>query len=101
MDLKKDLFSLIRHLGKPTMFLTKSANEIKCPDLLSTLHRINDLYKVITVQVAMVDLDPETQHSSKRRSRHLIYIFPQTFQHHHGYAADHVSPQSVRQVPRA
>jgi hypothetical protein len=29
MDRKKDLFVLIRHLGKPTMFLTMSANEIK------------------------------------------------------------------------
>jgi hypothetical protein len=57
MDGKQDLFSLIRQLGKPMMFLTMSANEIKWPHLMSTLHRINDLYKFINVQDPMVDFD--------------------------------------------
>jgi hypothetical protein len=38
-DRKKDLCALIRQLGKPTMILTMSANEIKRPHLLSTYSR--------------------------------------------------------------
>jgi hypothetical protein len=49
MYCKKDLFALIRQLDKPTMFMTMSANEIKWPHLLLTLHRINDLYKDLKV----------------------------------------------------
>lgn len=37
---KRDLFAMLRQLGKPTIFLTFSANEIQWPHLLSTLHRL-------------------------------------------------------------
>ena len=37
---KNDLFAMIRMLGKPTIFLTMSANEIGWPELLRTLHRL-------------------------------------------------------------
>lgn len=37
---KKDLFAMIRQLGKPTAFMTLSANEIGWPDLLKLLHTL-------------------------------------------------------------
>ena len=37
---KKELFSMIRQLGKPTCFLTMSANETRWSDLLNLLHRL-------------------------------------------------------------
>lgn len=37
---KKDLFAMIRQLGKPTVFLTMSANEISWKWLLKTLHKL-------------------------------------------------------------
>lgn len=39
-DRKRDLFAMIRQLGKPTIFLTMSPNEIGWNDLLKTLHRL-------------------------------------------------------------
>lgn len=39
---KKDLFSMIRQLGKPTIFLTLSANEIGWTSLLYTLYRLKN-----------------------------------------------------------
>ncbi|XP_062713898.1 uncharacterized protein LOC115261586 [Aedes albopictus] len=41
---KKDLFAMMRQLGKPTMFLTLSANEMKWPHLLNLLHRLAEGY---------------------------------------------------------
>ncbi|XP_029708282.2 uncharacterized protein LOC109400233 [Aedes albopictus] len=38
---KRDLFAMIRQLGKPTMFLTLSASETKWPLLLETLQRLS------------------------------------------------------------
>lgn len=38
---RKDLFAMIRQLGKPTVFLTLSANEINWLNLLATLQRLN------------------------------------------------------------
>jgi hypothetical protein len=43
MDRKKYLFAMMRQLGKPTMFLTMSANEIRWPKLIKTLHRLNEM----------------------------------------------------------
>ncbi|XP_053596141.1 uncharacterized protein LOC103578666 [Microplitis demolitor] len=40
MDRKKDLFAMIRQFGKPTVFLTVSANEIGWNDLLQTLYKL-------------------------------------------------------------
>lgn len=37
---KRDLFAMIRQLGKPTMFLTLSASETKWPHLLQTLQKL-------------------------------------------------------------
>ncbi|XP_065077679.1 uncharacterized protein LOC135700938 [Ochlerotatus camptorhynchus] len=39
---KRDLFAMIRQLGKPTMFLTLSASETKWTHLLQTLQRLSD-----------------------------------------------------------
>ncbi|XP_065093456.1 uncharacterized protein LOC135714112 [Ochlerotatus camptorhynchus] len=39
---KRDLFAMMRQLGKPTMFLTLSANEMKWPHLLKLLHRLSE-----------------------------------------------------------
>ncbi|XP_071576363.1 uncharacterized protein [Temnothorax nylanderi] len=38
---KKDLFAMIRQIGKPTMFLTISANEIRWPHLLKILYKLS------------------------------------------------------------
>ncbi|XP_062538206.1 uncharacterized protein LOC134206494 [Armigeres subalbatus] len=38
---KRDVFAMIRQLGKPTMFLTMSANEIRWPHLLSILRKLS------------------------------------------------------------
>lgn len=39
---KKDLFAMIRQLGKPTVFLTVSANEIGWPWLLQTIYKLKN-----------------------------------------------------------
>jgi hypothetical protein len=39
---KRDLFAMIRQLGKPTVFLTKSANEIGWPLLLQILYKLKN-----------------------------------------------------------
>ena len=49
-DRKRDLFAMIRQLGKPTAFLTVSANEIRWPKLICILHRLNDYYKDVNVE---------------------------------------------------
>ena len=36
---KKDVFAMMRQLGKPTAFLTISANEMNWPDLIRALHK--------------------------------------------------------------
>lgn len=38
---KRDLFAMIRQLGKPAAFMTLSANEIGWPDLLQLLHTLS------------------------------------------------------------
>ena len=38
---KQDVFAMIRQLGKPTMFLTLSANELRWPNLLQILHKLS------------------------------------------------------------
>jgi hypothetical protein len=40
---KKDVFAMMRQLGKPTLFLTFSANETRWPQLLKTLYRLKIL----------------------------------------------------------
>lgn len=41
---KRDLFAMIRQLGKPTMFLTLSANEIRWPKFLDLLNKLSKRY---------------------------------------------------------
>ena len=41
---KQDLFAMIRQLGKPTMFLTLSADEPRWPNLLVALHKLSSDY---------------------------------------------------------
>ncbi|XP_058811059.1 uncharacterized protein LOC131675952 [Topomyia yanbarensis] len=53
---KRDLFAMIRQLGKPTMFLTLSASETKWPQLLRTLHKLSDRYMDSDVQDIMQQL---------------------------------------------
>jgi hypothetical protein len=57
MDRKKDLFAMMRQLGKPTMFLTMSANEIRWPKLIKTLHRLNNCFKDVQVNAPLEDLN--------------------------------------------
>ena len=47
-------------LGKPTAFLTISANEIRWPKLIGILHRLNDYYKDLTrsMRCTLVNEDP-------------------------------------------
>lgn len=47
---------MMRQLGKPTMFLTLSANELNWPNLLSLLHNLNDYYKDINATNPMIQL---------------------------------------------
>jgi hypothetical protein len=41
---------MIRQLGKPTAFLTMSANETRWPKLIRPLHRLNDYYKDVDTE---------------------------------------------------
>ncbi|GFU72403.1 helitron_like_N domain-containing protein [Trichonephila clavipes] len=56
-DSQKDLFAVLRQLGKPTVFLTISANEIKWPKLLKILHGLSDSFKDIHVEDFLVNLN--------------------------------------------
>ncbi|GBN71559.1 hypothetical protein AVEN_99085-1 [Araneus ventricosus] len=47
MNRKNELFTMIRHLDKPTVFLMMSAIEIRWRHLLVILHRLNNYYKHI------------------------------------------------------
>lgn len=40
IERKRSLFAMMRQLGKPTMFLTLSASEVKWDDLIRLLHRL-------------------------------------------------------------
>uniref|UniRef100_A0A6P7FX48 Uncharacterized protein LOC114335154 n=1 Tax=Diabrotica virgifera virgifera TaxID=50390 RepID=A0A6P7FX48_DIAVI len=42
LERKKDLFAMIRQLGKPTVFFTISANETGWPDLLQILYKLKN-----------------------------------------------------------
>ncbi|GFY21522.1 helitron_like_N domain-containing protein [Trichonephila clavipes] len=57
MTRKKDLFAMLRQLGKPTVFFTISANEIKWPKLLKILHGLSDSFKDIHVEDPLVNLN--------------------------------------------
>ncbi|XP_021192740.3 uncharacterized protein LOC135116561 [Helicoverpa armigera] len=41
---KRDLFAMLRQLGKPTIFLTLSANEVRCLILLNLLLKLSNKY---------------------------------------------------------
>ncbi|GFX43996.1 ATP-dependent DNA helicase [Trichonephila clavipes] len=56
MTRKKDLFAMLRQLGKPTVFFTISANEIK-PKLLKILHGLSDSFKDIHAEDPLVNLN--------------------------------------------
>lgn len=45
---KRDLFAMMRQLGRPTMFLTISANEIGWPNLLRILHKLKNQGEELT-----------------------------------------------------
>lgn len=45
---KRDLFAMMRQLGKPTMFLTISANEIGWPNLLKIIHKFKNQREELT-----------------------------------------------------
>jgi len=49
---KKEVMALLRQLGKPTFFLTLTANEKRCPELLQVLYKYQQ-QKEITFQEAM------------------------------------------------
>jgi hypothetical protein len=64
---KRDLFAMIRQLGKPTAFLTISANETKWPNLVKILHLLNTQFKNVgtenlnrSMRSTLVNEDPVT-----------------------------------------
>ena len=52
IDRKKDLFAMIRQFGKPTIFLTVSANEIGWNDLLQKLYKFKHNGETISEEFA-------------------------------------------------
>lgn len=56
MQRKRDVFAMIRQLGKPTMFLTLSASEIRWPPLLKILLKLSSAYDGADVQDVMQQL---------------------------------------------
>lgn len=56
MQRKRDVFAMIRQLGKPTMFLTLSANEIRWPHLIKILHKLSSGYDGTDLQDVMQQL---------------------------------------------
>lgn len=71
MDRKKDLFAMIRQLGKPSMFLTLSANEIHWPNLLKILHELSDAFTDVSVTDPLV-------HLTRSMRSHLVNEDPVT-----------------------
>ena len=64
---KRDLFAMIRQLGKPTAFMTLSANEVKWPHLIQILHTLNHYHKDVdpscltrSMRSTLVNEDPVT-----------------------------------------
>lgn len=53
---KKDLFAMMRQLGKPTAFLTLSASEMKWPHLLKQLHRLSEGYIGVELSEPLLEL---------------------------------------------
>lgn len=43
---KRDVFAMIRQLGKPTMFMTLSASETRWPELLNILAKLSDEHNI-------------------------------------------------------
>lgn len=58
---RKDLFAMMRQLGKPSVFLTMSASEMKWPDLIKTLHRLSDQYDGIDYEDPIAQLNRSTR----------------------------------------
>jgi hypothetical protein len=56
MDRKRDLFAMIRQLGKPSVFLMLSANEIRWPKLLKILHELSNAFCDVNVTDPLEDL---------------------------------------------
>ncbi|CAD6220905.1 GSCOCG00011595001-RA-CDS [Cotesia congregata] len=60
-DRKRDLFAMIRQLGKPTMFLTLSANEIGWTNLIQILYKLkNNGTEISAEQAASLDYISKT-----------------------------------------
>lgn len=66
---KRDLFAMIRQLGKPKIFLTMSANEIGWPKLMQILYKLKnngsdidleELTKIDYLKASLVNEDPVT-----------------------------------------
>ncbi|GFR30582.1 ATP-dependent DNA helicase [Trichonephila clavata] len=53
-DRKRDLFSMIRQLGKPTVFLTMSANEIGWTGLLQLLYKFKNKGREISKDIQFI-----------------------------------------------
>jgi hypothetical protein len=47
---KRNLFVMLRHLGKPTAFLTITANETKWPNFVKILHLLNTQFKNVDTE---------------------------------------------------
>ena len=102
-DRKRDLFAMIRQLGKPTAFLTISANEIRWPKLISILHRLNDYYKDVNVEdltrsmrSTLVKEDPVTCCVYFNRLVDVIMRILKSKYHHNPFAQYRVADYFLR-----
>ena len=78
---RKDIFAMIRQLGKPTAFLTMIANEINWPSLLRILQRLSDASKSLGDDTAVEDIfqkldwDKQAHLDGRGGSRDLRNLF--------------------------
>ena len=68
---KKDLFAMIRQLGKLTMFLTMSANEIRWTMLLKILHKMNITNNAAADQASDIE-DPMRESNGVQRATLVV-----------------------------
>ncbi|XP_028966971.1 uncharacterized protein LOC114828168 [Galendromus occidentalis] len=71
---KKDLFAMIRQLGKPTAFLTISAKETHWPNLLRILHGLSEGYNDIEIH----EMEDVVEKLDEGKRAHLVAEDPAT-----------------------
>ena len=76
VDKEKDLFAMMRQIGKPTMFMTLSASEIHWLNLLKLLNKLGDYRKDIILTDPMAQLDRSAR-AKTRGPSDLLHLFQQ------------------------